>query len=62
MGKFVHIVILVILGDGILAGEFSLVLLLLEFLKLQFINVTVIIATVISVLIMNEKNKNYSMK
>ena len=62
MGKFVHIVILVILGDGNLAGDFSLVLLLLEFLKLQFINVNVIIAAVISVLIMNEKNKNYSMK
>lgn len=62
MGKFVHIVILVILGYGILAGDYSLVLLLLEFLKLQFINVNVIIAAVISVLIMNEKNKNYSMK
>ena len=62
MEKFVHIVILVILGHENLAGEFSLVLLLLEFLKLQFINVNVIIAAVISVLIMNEKNKNYSMK
>ena len=62
MGKFVHIVILVILGYGNLAGDYSLVLLLLEFLKLQFINVNVIIAAVISVLIMNEKNKNYSMK